>query len=120
MQRGLEILGGLGRLAKIIQHETAIHIAGGHFRVEFERSREVLHGGGAIAVVGMHIAGDQRKIFILGEDRFVLGHESKGLVIAAEIVEIVGEIDHTFAIIRQLVDDLVSELSRLCVIALLK
>ena len=42
LQCGLKILGGFFGLAEIVQHEPAIHIPGGHFRIALKRKREIL------------------------------------------------------------------------------
>ncbi len=118
LQRGLKILGGFARFTKIVQHEAAIDVSGCHLGIAFERQREILQRRVQVAVVYMHIAGNERQVLIFGEDRLVFSDQRKGLVIAAEIIKIVSEVDDTFAIIGQLFDHLKPELRCFGVVAL--
>ena len=117
LQCGLKILGGLVGLAEIVQHETAIDISGGHFRIALKREREVLERRVQIAIVRVHVAGNQREIFVFGEDRFVFRDQRECFVVAAEVIEIVGEVIDALAIIRELLNHFVSQLRRLRVVA---
>src|SRR5580693_7643428 len=87
---GLKIFYRLSGLLQIIQNKPAVGISQRHFWVAFEGASVVGKGFAVLTIVRMHVAGDQGQIFIVGNNRLVLGSESESFVIAAEIIKIVG------------------------------
>ena len=91
----------LARLFKIVQHEAAIHVAGCHLRVAVERAREIVHRLTLSSVACCEITSNQRKIFIVLDDGLVLRHQILRFLVASQVVQIVGQVDDTFAIVRK-------------------
>ena len=69
-------------------------------------------------IAGVTAAAATARSLILREDRLVFGHQSKSFVIAAEIVEIVSKVDHSLAVIRELLNHFIAKLRRFSVFSL--
>ena len=65
----------------------------------------------------IYIACDQAQIFIFRENRFVLSHDLRRIVIAVQEKQIVSEINGRFWIARQFLQDFVAKLCRFLVTA---
>ena len=65
----------------------------------------------------IYIACDQAQIFIFRENRFVLSHDLRRIVIAVQEKQIVSEINRSFRITRQFLQDFVAKFGRFLVAA---
>ena len=110
LQRGLEVGGSLSRFLEIIQHEAALDISRGHFRIPLQSDREILHGKIQVAIVCVDIPRNQRQVLVVGQNGLVLVDQGQSVIVATEVVKIVGEIDDSFAIIRKLRNYVVTQL----------
>ena len=58
----------------------------------------------------MNVTFDQREVGLVGKNGIVFVGNGQRFVVPAEVVEVVGEVDGSVAILRQLLQDLVAEL----------
>ncbi len=77
LQRGLEVGGSLSRFLEIIQHEAALDISRGHFRIPLQSDREILHGKIQVAIVCVDIPRNQGQVFVFGKNGLVLVDQSQ-------------------------------------------
>ena len=68
---GAEVGRRFGRLSQVIQHVSASFKAGRHVGIDFEGAGEIIKRVARLAVVRVHIAFDQRQIFVIGENRII-------------------------------------------------
>src|SRR5580692_4271058 len=118
LKSGLKIFDGPGGLAQIVVNETAIAVAERHFGITIESASIVGEGLARLSVVGVHVAGDEGEILVVGKNGLIFGYERKRIVVTAEVVEIVGEVDDAFAIVRKFCDYDFAEFGRFGVVTL--
>src|SRR6202795_3871545 len=117
LDRSLKIFDGFSGLVKIVQHESAIGITQRHFGVALESAGIIGNRFAGLPVVGVDVAGNESKIFIVGNNRLVFCYQRERFVVAAQVIQIVGEIDYAFAVMRKLLQYIESELRRFGVVA---
>ena len=113
LQRRLENLSTAYRgSVQIVQHEAAIHVTGGHFWIAFEREAEILQRRLQVAVVGMTFPAMSGRSLSFCQDRLVFRDQGERFIVAAEIIQVVGEVHHAFAVVGQLRRDAYRRASR--------
>src|SRR5690242_11288135 len=83
--------GSLGGL-HIIAHVTAVYVSLDHLWIFCQGARVVVNRLLQKLVLLGHVSGQQGEIRLFGQDRLVTADQGKDIVIAPEVVIIVGEI----------------------------
>ncbi len=120
LERRLEIPNGAHRVLHVIARVSAVDQGFHHARISFQRAREIIDGLLQQLVLTMDVAGQQREVRFLGQHRLIPADQSQHFVITAQVVEIVGEIDGSVAVVRHFLDRLLAQPRRLRVLAFQK
>ena len=110
LERHLEVLDRFVRLYEIIQHEPAIHVPGGHFRIAFQRPSEVAKRLAQLPVTNVQVAGNQCEILVVRKNRLVLFDQGRCVGILAQVIQVVGQVDNPFTVVGELLQHFVTEL----------
>ena len=100
----------LNALAEIVQHEPAIHVPGGHFRIAFQRPSEVAKRLAQLPVTNVQVAGNQCEILVVRKNRLVLFDQGRRVGIPAQVIQVVGQVDNPFTVVGELLQHFITEL----------
>src|SRR5581483_12374440 len=91
-----------------------------HLRVALDGTRVVIDGFIKQLRVLVNVPFQQREVWFVGQHGVVLIGYRQRVVVAAEVIQVVGKINGGIAVLRQLLQDLVAQLGGLGVVALVQ
>ena len=111
-----KILLGFARQANVILHIAAVHVARGHRGISLKRAGEIVDSFLELAIMGVHVSGDQGKVFVLGHERLETLHNLHRLRVALQEQQVISQVDGSLRIARQFLNHPVTKRSRCLII----
>ena len=104
------------RLMQIMEHVTAIDVCGHYVGIAVQSLGKIQPRLIELSLMLVYITGQQRNVRLFGKDLVLLRGQLLQLVVSCQVQQIVAEIHHHVAVVRQHLDDLLAHVRRLLIL----
>ena len=102
---------------QVVQHVPAIYIGFHHLRIALQRARIVIHRLTQQLALLVDVSFEQWEVTLLGKQNFIFTRQGEYIVIAAEVIECISQVNRGVSVQGQFGEHFVSELGGLEIFA---
>src|SRR5690348_8045857 len=109
---------GVLRVLHVIPHKTAVDEGFHHLRIFLQGTGEIIYRLLEQLVLAMYMSGQQGEIRLFRQSVFILSGQRENVIVAAQVIKAVAEINGGITISRELLNGLFSQPSRFSIATL--